>query len=218
LSDARTGAQVWSKVFSSIASDTNSLIAQDTVSATASAMIGSYFGAIGAAEYKRIQQKSVAELSPYECIVQSVIGTGIDATVAEPVARARDCLEHLTRAEPGKATAWAALVLVFNAQRNYGLGLPPEQAANVEERFYLADKAVEAANRAVAIAPADAFVRGFVARAAGMACQFDQVHMRRCERSLSIRMTRRSSVRLATCSPFPVFGTRVLPWPKRLSP
>jgi hypothetical protein len=37
-------------------------------------MIGSYWGAIGAAEYKRIQNKPSAELTPYECIVQGVIG------------------------------------------------------------------------------------------------------------------------------------------------
>ncbi len=40
-------------------------------------------------------------------------------------------------------------------------------------RLYLADMAVEAANRAVEIAPNDAFVRGLVARAAWMACQPD---------------------------------------------
>lgn len=43
----------------------------------------------------------------------------------------------------------------------------------IEDRLYLADMAVEAANRAVEIAPNDAFVRGLVARAAWMACQPD---------------------------------------------
>jgi TolB-like protein len=173
LTDARTGAQVWSKAFKVTATDANLLATQDEISGQASAMIGSYWGAIGAAEYKRIQNKPSAELTPYECIVQGVIGTPTDATILEPVAKARDCLERLTRNEPRNAAAWAALVLVFNNQRTWGFPSPTGEVASVETRFYLADMAVEAANRAIEIAPNDAFVRGLVARAAWMACQPD---------------------------------------------
>ena len=130
-------------------------------------------GAIGAAEYKRIQTKSSTELMPYECIVQGVVGTPTDATIMDPVTKARDCLERLTHLEPRNAAAWAALVLVFNNQRNWGFPSPTGEVASVDTRLYLADKAVEAANRAVEIAPNDAFVRGLVARAAWMACQPD---------------------------------------------
>jgi TolB-like protein len=173
LSDARTGAQVWSKTFKANVGASSLLATQDEISGQASAMIGSYWGAIGTAEYKRIQTKSSAELTPYECIVQGVIGTPTDATVPEPVAKARDCLERLTSKEPRNAAAWAALVLVFNNQRTWGFASPTGEVAGVDTRFYLADKAVEAANRAVEIAPNDAFVRGLVARAAWMACQPD---------------------------------------------
>jgi tetratricopeptide (TPR) repeat protein len=55
--------------------------------------------------------------------------------------------------------------------------LPPGEATNINQRLYLPDKAVEAANRAVEIAPNDAFVRGLVARAAWMACQPDLVRI-----------------------------------------
>jgi TolB-like protein len=173
LTDARTGAQVWSKTFKANVDAANLLTIQDEISGQASAMIGSYWGAIGAAEYKRIQTKSSEELTPYECIVQGVIGTPTDATVLDPIAKARDCLERLTRTEPRNAAAWAALVLVFNNQRTWGLPSPTGEVASVETRLYLADMAVEAANRAVEIAPNDAFVRGQVARAAWMARQPD---------------------------------------------
>jgi TolB-like protein/DNA-binding winged helix-turn-helix (wHTH) protein len=173
LSDARTGAQVWSKTFEATVSVANLLATLDEISGQASAMIGGYWGAIGTAEYKRIQTKSSTELTPYECIVQGVVGTPSDATIREPITKARDCLERLTRLEPRNAAAWAALVLVFNNQRNWGLALPTGEVASVDTRLCLADKAVEAANRAVEIAPNDAFVRGLVARAAWMACQPD---------------------------------------------
>jgi TolB-like protein len=173
LSDARTGAQVWSKTFKVDMAAPNRLAIQDEISGQASAMIGSYWGAIGAAEYRRIQNKPSAELTPYECIVQGVIGIPTDATVLEPVAKARECLERLTREEPRNAAAWAALVLVFNSQRTWGFPSPTGEIGGVDGRLYLADLAVEAANRAVEIAPNDAFVRGLVARAAWMACQPD---------------------------------------------
>ncbi len=177
LSDAHTGAQVWSKRFTAALGGGNLLTIQDEISDKASAMIGSYWGAIGAAEYKRTQAKSTEELSSYECIVRGVIGTSTDITVAEPVARAQDCLERLTRNEPGNAAAWAALVLVFNAQRNWGFALPAEEARDVDKRLYLAGKAHAAANHAIELAPNDAFVRGLAARAAWMACQPEQVRI-----------------------------------------
>ena len=173
LSDARTGAQVWSKIFRTTVTAATLLEVQDEISGQASAMIGSYWGAIGAAEYRRIQTKPVGELTPYECIVQGVVGIPTDATVREPVARARESLERLTRDEPRNAAAWAALVLVFNNQRTWGFPSPTGEIGSVEDRLYLADMAVDAANRAVEIAPNDAFVRGLVARAAWMARQPD---------------------------------------------
>jgi TolB-like protein len=173
LFDARTGAHVWSRSFEAALGHGNLLAAQDLISGQASAMIGGYWGAIGAAEYKRIQTKSSTELTPYECIVQGVVGTTSDATVPEPVAKARECLERLTNDQPRNAAAWATLVLVFNNQRNWGFASPTGEPAGVETRLYLADLAVEAANRAVEIAPNDAFVRGLVARAAWMAGQPD---------------------------------------------
>ena len=173
LSDTHTGALVWSKTFKADVTASSLLAIQDEVSGQASAMIGSYWGAIGAAEYRRIQNKPSAELTPYECIVQGVIGIPTDATVLEPVAKAREALERLTRDEPRNAAAWAALVLVFNSQRTWGFPSAAGKIGRVAERLHLADLAVEAANRAVEIAPNDAFVRGLVARAAWMACQPD---------------------------------------------
>jgi TolB-like protein/DNA-binding winged helix-turn-helix (wHTH) protein len=177
LTDARTGAQVWSKTFDANITAANLLATEDDISGKAGAMIGSYWGAIGAAEFQRIQTKSVRALTGYECIVQGVIGTSTDITVPVPVAKARDCLERLTRQEPGNAAAWAALVLVFNMERNWGFALPPEQAASVDRRLFLASDALAAANRAIELAPNDAFVRGNAARAAWMACQPDQVRI-----------------------------------------
>jgi hypothetical protein len=52
LTDARTGARVWSKTFEANIAAANLLATEDEISGKASAMIGSYWGAIGAAEFK----------------------------------------------------------------------------------------------------------------------------------------------------------------------
>jgi tetratricopeptide (TPR) repeat protein len=55
--------------------------------------------------------------------------------------------------------------------------LQAQSGRRVDRRFYLAAKALAAANRAVELAPNDAFVRGLAARAAWMACQPDLVRI-----------------------------------------
>ncbi len=150
--------------------------------------------------------------------MQGVIGTPTDATILEPVAKARDCLERLTRIEPRNAAAWAALVLVFNNQRTWGFPSPTGEVASVETRLYLADMAVEAANRALEIAPNDAFVRGLVARAAWMACQPDLLRLETMRAIEFNRTIRKISGRSAISWPMRVSGTRASRSPKRASP
>src|SRR5262245_45568278 len=60
LSDARKGTQVWSNSFAAATGASSLLAIEDEIAGKASAMIGSYWGAIGAAEYRRIQNKSSA--------------------------------------------------------------------------------------------------------------------------------------------------------------
>jgi TolB-like protein len=217
LTDARTGAQVWS-TFEANGGAANPLATEDEIAGKAGAMIGSYWGAIGAAEFKRIQSKSITELTAYECIVQGVIGTSTDITVPGPVAKARDCLERLTRQEPGNAAAWAALVLVFNMQRNWGFALPLEQAASVDKRLYLGTNALAAANRAIELAPNDAFVRGAAARAVGWHVSPIRRASRRSGPSRSTPTIRKISARSVPSWPPPASGMKGCQSPKRASP
>ncbi len=173
LADARTHAQVWSKTFERDAAAARRLATVDEIAGQASAMIGSYWGAIGAAEYRRIRDRPSAALTPYECIVQAVIGVPTGATERGPVDKAREGLERLVREEPRNAAAWAALVLVFNHQRTWN---PTSAGTEMDRAAYnerLASLALDVANRAVEIAPDDAFVRALLARAAWMARQPD---------------------------------------------
>jgi TolB-like protein len=67
LSDARTGAQVWSRSFEANGAVAGRLATEDEISGKASAMVGGYWGAIGTAEYRRIQNNVSPEIEPGIC-------------------------------------------------------------------------------------------------------------------------------------------------------
>jgi class 3 adenylate cyclase/TolB-like protein/tetratricopeptide (TPR) repeat protein len=166
LSDTRTGTQVWSNSIEMTGDRT-----WDEIAGIASAMIGSYPGAITAAEFQRIQSKPVNALSSHECFVQGVMAASLQSPPA--IAKARACLDSLLSREPNNAFAWAALVSVLLNQRNWGIALPEDQVLHMEHRLYLNDRILDAALKAVELAPNDAYVRSRLAVAYFANCQRD---------------------------------------------
>ena len=130
-------------------------------------MIGSFPGAITNAEFQKIQSKPASELRPYECIVQGITASSIQTPLA--VARSRECLDPLVKREPGSATAWGTLSVILFIQRNWGFGF--EQAHDVQTRLYLNEQILEAALKAVDLAPADPYARSRLATAYWASCQ-----------------------------------------------
>ena len=184
LADGRSGEQIWSNGFDVKSATENALALQEEIAGQASAMIGSYFGAIAQAEFRRSRDKTDSQLTPYECIVLGVnVATPISSS--EPIRRARSCLDQLVQKEPGNAAAWAALSLIYNMQRNYGFALPPDESKSLAARSYLVDKSFKAATKAVEIAPNDAFVRGVFARSYQAACVPELVRLE-VERAIAL--------------------------------
>jgi TolB-like protein/Flp pilus assembly protein TadD len=176
LTETRSGAQLWSKTFAARPD------AQDEIAGVASAMIGSYQGAIGSAEYRRIQSKPAAELTSYECIVQYVIASGLIAPA--PIARARECLDPLVKKEPGNADAWRAFSSALLIQRDFGFG-PPNEVTDSGKRSQLSSDSLQAALRAAELAPDDAFVRAGLAIAYWGTCQRDLLR-REAEKAIAL--------------------------------
>jgi adenylate cyclase len=166
LSDTRSRAQVWSHTFEANA-DSPSWF--DEIAGVASAMIGSFPGAITSAEFQSMQNKPANQLSSYECVVQGVTAFGLNTPIS--VVRGRECLEALVRREPANAYAWAALAGVLVNQRHWGFGLPPEEARDLQKRLYLNQQILEAALKAVDLAPADPYARGRLAAGYWVTCQ-----------------------------------------------
>ena len=128
-------------------------------------------GAIDNGEYKKILSKPVAELTSYECIIQSRVGAWVGSQSAG--LRALTCSKRLTENEPNNALAWSARAHVLNAQRFLGFGLAPDAVQHFDKRLYLNEEMIRAATRAVDLAPDDSDTRRMFAVAIGTKCQVD---------------------------------------------
>jgi class 3 adenylate cyclase/TolB-like protein len=166
LSNTRSRAQVWSHTFEVNPDIPSSL---DEIAGVASAMIGSFPGAITAAEYQSIQSKPVNQLSSYECIVQGVTAGTLQTPAS--VARGRECFDLVVQREPGNPYAWVGLSTILANQRNFGFGLPPEEARDLQKRLYLDQQVLETALKAVDLAPGDPYIRSRLAVAYWATCQ-----------------------------------------------
>ncbi len=168
VADLRSGAEIWSKSFDASAEGVRTDTDAYEIGDTAAALVS---GAIDHGEYKKILNKPLAELTSYECIVQSRVGswTGSQSAGLRGIA----CSKRLTENEPNNALAWLARADVLNAQRFLGFGLAPDAVQHFDKRLYLNEEMIRAATRAVDLTPDDADVRRMFALAIGTKCQVD---------------------------------------------
>ena len=88
-------------------------------------------------------------------------------------AQVRDCLEAAAQQEPLNANVWIALADLVMWQREFGLGLPPDEAS-IEKRSHLADRELQAAVRAVDLAPHDTHAQAELAFGFYAKCESDR--------------------------------------------
>jgi adenylate cyclase len=173
LVDGQSGRQFWTKSFRT--GDGRSLDA-DVVADRASAIVGSYWSGVAAAEFPRIQAKPVGDLTPYECVVQGVLATSLTYS-AEAYSRGLTCLQALVSSEPTNGQAWAALAVIYFHQRLYGIGLPADLATDINKRSYFGQRSLESALKAVDLLPNDGFARKTLANAYYVTCQRDRIRI-----------------------------------------
>lgn len=177
LIDARTGAHVWAQTYERPTASTSLLAIQDDIAQRIGAAVGDVkTGAVAKAELERTAEKPPNELSSYECVVQSYQALAVQTSV-EPVRRSRTCLEATVKRDPKYADAWAGLASILVVQRWYGTGLVAPDADNIYKRAYLIPRAVEAANRAVELAPESALAHLSLFRAYFLSCQPERMRV-----------------------------------------
>jgi TolB-like protein len=168
VADLHTGGEIWSRSFDASAEEVETGTDSYEIGDVAAAQIN---GAIENGEYRKIQNKPIAELNSYECIIQSRVGAMIGSQSAG--LRALECSKRLTDKEPNNALGWAARATVLGSQRFLGFGLAPDAVKHFDKRTYLNGDFISAATRAVELAPDDAAARKVYAQAIGTKCQID---------------------------------------------
>jgi adenylate cyclase len=177
LIDASTDTHVWAQTYERSATSTSLLAIQDDLAERIGAAVGDMkTGAVAKAELERTAQKPATELSSYECVVQSYQALAVQ-TVVEPLRRSRTCLEATVKRDPTYADAWAGLASILVVQRWYGVGLASTDADDIDKRAYLIPRAVEAANRAVELAPESALAHLSLFRAYFLNCQTERMRV-----------------------------------------
>ena len=173
VDDAHSGARVWSQTLTPILEDPKSGAGEEEIAGRAGSLMQ---GAIFNAELTRAKAKKDGERTTYDCFLLGP-WTGVAAQV-------RDCLEAAAKREPLNANVWIALANVVMAQREWGVGLPPEEA-RIEKRDHLADRQLQAALRAVELAPHDASAQTALALGFAAKCQLDRFRIE-AEKALAL--------------------------------
>jgi TolB-like protein len=152
LIDTRTGTHVWAQTFERPTGSASLLAIQDDVAQRISAAVGDMrMGAVTKAELERTRNKPATDLSSYECSLVAKQAPGVLSL--ELVRRVRTCLEATIVRDPTYADAWADLTRVLFDQHLNGIGLSSPEAEDIDKRGYLVPRMMDAAKRAVELAP-----------------------------------------------------------------
>ena len=177
LIDTRTGTHVWAQTYERPTTSTSLLAIQDDLAQRIGSAVGDIrTGAVAMTELERSRDQPVTELSSYQCVLQGNQAPAMQ-TAVEPMRRARTCLEATVKRDPTYADAWADLANVLTIQRWWGTGLASPDADDIDKRTYLVPRVVEAANRAVELAPESASAHFALFRAYYLNCQLERMRV-----------------------------------------
>lgn len=172
LIDARTGTHVWAQTYERPTTSTSLLSIQDDIAQHIGAAVGDIrTGAVAKAELERAHAKPATELSSYECVLQGYQASAAQSA-AEPMRRARACLEATVKRDPNYAEAWAILTRILQIQHGWGTGRDDN-----DKRVDLVPRIVEAGNRAVELAPENATAHFALFFAYSVTCQTERMRV-----------------------------------------
>ena len=143
LVDAISGAHLWAETYERPIGSGDVFAMQDDIAPRIVSTVADTFGVLPHSISEMLRQKAPDELSPYEAVLRS-FGYFARQT-SEEHAEVRAGLEQAVRRAPGYADAWAMLSITYTGEHSSGLNARPDSLG----------RALDAAQRAVAAAPAE---------------------------------------------------------------
>jgi non-specific serine/threonine protein kinase len=143
LIDTETGAHLWAETYNRPFNPEEIFDLQDDLVPRIVSTIADMNGVLPHTMSELIRNRPVDELSPYEAMLR---GFGYYVRLdAHDHAEARACLEKALVEDPGNADCWALLSVMYAEEHKHGFNVKPDSL----------DRSLEAARKAVAIAPSN---------------------------------------------------------------
>jgi adenylate cyclase len=145
LSETEDGKQIWAETYDRSLTTGNIFEVQDEITQQVVATLAaSGYGAIARADLEETRSKSTGSLDAYGCVLRAHEYHRVES---EPEhLQARECLEATTRSEPDNVEAWALLARSYIDEHRYQYNVQEGASPPM-------DRALEAAHRAVELAP-----------------------------------------------------------------
>ncbi len=147
LSELPGNRAIWSEGYDRVFAVDEVLAIQDEIAASVATAIGQPYGVVYEREAASAAQRPES-MDGYSCVLRAYSYWRFFDPAEH--ARVRDCLEATVAADPGYADAWQMLTFMYLDEYRYGYNARPLT------QYRVLDKALETAQRAVALAATDA--------------------------------------------------------------
>jgi tetratricopeptide (TPR) repeat protein len=152
LIETGTGLHVWSKTYDRELTAKNVFAIQDEIATGIVNTLAGTYGVLRREGLAAAKRKPPSELSSYDCVLLGM--EYVRALSLQNYRRARDCLEKAIEVDPDYAAVWSYLAMVYDHEYTFGYDPRPGSM----------DRALEASQRAVRLAPDEALTHQVLAR------------------------------------------------------
>ena len=153
LVDAGSGASLWAETYDRAFTPGTTLDLLDDVVPRIVATVGDTQGILAHSMTESLRTRDLESLTPHEALLRS-FGFHQHVSAAEHVA-GRTALEHAVKLAPDRADCWAMLSWLYRAEYTHGYNPRPDSM----------DRSLEAARRAVSLAPSNQLAQAALASA-----------------------------------------------------
>jgi adenylate cyclase len=144
LIETETGSHLWSETYDHALTAENVFAIQDDIAAAIATTLADTYGVLRQEGLAAARRKPPSQLSSYECVLLAM--EHLRTLSAETNKAARSCLERAVESDPDYAAAWFNLARIYIDAERMDYDPPPDAL----------DRALDAAQRAVQLAPGDA--------------------------------------------------------------
>jgi adenylate cyclase len=153
LVETETGSHLWSETFDRALTAENVFAIQDEIAAAIATTLADTYGVLRQEGLAAARRKPPGDLRSYDCVLLAM--EWLRTLSLETHRTARDCLERAVENDPDYAAAWGELALMYVFEDSMGYDPRPGSL----------DRALEAAQRGVELAPDDSFAHFPLAQA-----------------------------------------------------